>query len=153
VHADNALWAVDPVAALEDALEVSHRPWTGTRSSRRIMGRCQTDVACRVSVGDDTPDFRTVGDFREAHLARPEALFLAVLRLCAAAGLTRVGTVAPEGTKVQAVASRHKAMSDDRMKEEQRLKGEVAKMLAEAQSADAAEDAAHGPGRRGGRTA
>jgi hypothetical protein len=123
---------------------------TGTRSSRRIMGRCQTDVACRVIVGDDIPDFRTVSDFRKTHLARLEALFVEVLRLCAAAGLTRVGTVALDGTKVKANASRHKAMSYDRMKQEgQRLKDEVAGMLAEAQSADAAEDAAHGPDRRG----
>src|SRR5262249_34743976 len=123
---------------------------TGTRSSRKIMGRCQTDVACRVIVGEDVPDFRTVSDFRKTHLARLEALFVEVLRLCAAAGLTRVGTVALGGTKVKANASRHKAMSYDRMKEEgQRLKDEVAAMLAEAHSADAAEDAAHGPDRRG----
>jgi transposase len=123
---------------------------TGTRSSRKIMSRCQTDVACRVIVGDAIPDFRTVSDFRKTHLARLEALFVEVLRLCAAAGLTKVGTVALDGTKVKANASRHKAMSYDRMKEEeQRLKDEVATMLAEAQSADEAEDAAHGPDRRG----
>jgi transposase len=123
---------------------------TGTRSSRKIMSRCQTDVACRVIVGDDIPDFRTVSDFRKTHRERLEALFLEVLRLCAAAGMTRVGTVALDGTKVKANASRHKAMSYDRMKEEeQRLKDEVARMLAEAQSADETEDAAHGPDRRG----
>src|SRR5262245_10823272 len=123
---------------------------TGTRSSRKIMGRCQTDVACRVIVGDDIPDFRTVSDFRKTHLARLEALFVEGLRLCAAAGLTKVGTVALDGTKVKANASRHKAMSYDRMKgEEQRLKDEVARMLAEAQSVDEAEDAAHGRDRRG----
>jgi transposase len=123
---------------------------TGTRSSRRIMRRCHVDVACRVIVGADVPDFRTVSDFRKIHLARLEALFVEVLKLCALAGLTRVGTVALDGTKVKANASRHKAMSYDRMKQEgQRLKDEVAGMLAEAQSADAAEDAAHGPDRRG----
>jgi hypothetical protein len=114
------------------------------------MRRCQTDVACRVIVGEDVPDFRTVSDFLKTHLLRLEALFVAVLRLCAAAGLTRVGTVALGGTKVKANASRHKAMSYDRMKEEERrLKDEVATMLAEAQSADEAEDAAHGPDRHG----
>jgi transposase len=123
---------------------------TGTRSSRKIMSRCQTDVACRAIVGDDIPDFRTVSDFRKTHLARLEALFVEVLQLCAAAGLTKVGTVALDGTKVKANASRHKAMSYDRMKEEeQRLKDEVARMLAEAQSADEVEDTAHGPDRRG----
>ena len=56
---------------------------TGTRSSRKIMRRCQTDVACRVIVGEDVPDFRTISDFRKTHLARLEGLFLQVLKLCA----------------------------------------------------------------------
>jgi transposase len=123
---------------------------TGTRSSRRIMRRCQTDLACRVIVGEDIPDFRTISDFRKTHLARLESLFVDVLKLCALAGLVKVGTIALDGTKVKANASRHKAMSYDRMEEEeQRLKGEIAGMLAEAQAADESEDAAHGPDRRG----
>src|SRR4051794_25009777 len=123
---------------------------TGTRSSRKIMRRCQVDVACRVIVGDDIPDFRTISDFRRAHLERIEALFVEVLKLCALAGLAKVGTIALDGTKVKANASRHKAMSYDRMpQEEARLKEEIAKLLAEAESADATEDAAHGPNRRG----
>jgi transposase len=123
---------------------------TGTRSSRKIMRRCRTDVACRIIVGDDIPDFRTISDFRRTHLARLEALFVEVLKLCALAGLAKVGTVALDGTKVKANASRHKAMSYERMKEEeQRLKGEVARLLAEAEATDAAEDAAHGPDRSG----
>src|SRR3954454_13807554 len=123
---------------------------TGTRSSRRIMRRCHIDIACRVIVGEDVPDFRTISDFRKIHLARLEALFVEVLKLCALAGLARVGTIALDGTKVKANASRHKAMSYERMKaEETRLKEEIATILAEAESADATEDAAHGPGRRG----
>jgi transposase len=123
---------------------------TGTRSSRRIMRRCQTDLACRVIVGDDIPDFRTISDFRKTHLARLETLFVEVLKLCALAGLVKVGTIAVDGTKVKANASRHKAMSYDRMQEEEkRLKEEIAAMLAEAQAADDAEDARHGPDRRG----
>src|SRR3954471_9106976 len=123
---------------------------TGTRSSRKIMKRCHTDVACRVIVGDDIPDFRTISDFRKTHLARLEALFVEVLKLCALAGLAEVGTIALDGTKIRASASRHKAMSYDRMpQEEARLKQEIATILAEAESADATEDAAHGPSRRG----
>jgi len=123
---------------------------TGTRSSRKIMRRCQTDVACRVIVGEDVPDFRTISDFRKTHLAQLEALFVDVLKLCALAGLTKVGTVALDGTKVKANASRHKAMSYERMKEEEkRLQEEVARLLAEAETTDAAEDAAHGPDRSG----
>ena len=123
---------------------------TGTRSSRKIKRRCQVDVACRVIVGEDIPDFRTISDFRKTHLARLEALFVEVLKLCALAGLARVGTVALDGTKVKANASRHKAMSYDRMKtEEERLKQEIAKLLAEAQAADDTEDLQHGPDRHG----
>src|SRR5215217_6558662 len=123
---------------------------TGTRSSRKIMRRCQVDVACRIIVGDDIPDFRTISDFRKTHLDRLEALFVDVLKLCALAGLAKVGTIALDGTKIKANATRHKAMSYERMPEEEaRLKQEIATILAEAESADETEDAAHGPTRRG----
>jgi hypothetical protein len=123
---------------------------TGTRSARRIMRRCHVDVACRVLVGEDIPDFRTISDFRKIHLARLEALFVEVLKLCALAGLARVGTIALDGTKVKANASRHKAMSYDRMKaEESRLQREIADILAEARASDDAEDLRHGPDRHG----
>ena len=123
---------------------------TGTRSSRRIMRRCHLDVACRVIVGEGIPDFRTISDFRKIHLARLEALFVEVLKLCALAGLAKVGTIALDGTKVKANASRHKAMSYDRMKaEETRLIEEIAKLLADAQAVDEAEDIEHGPDRHG----
>jgi len=123
---------------------------TGTRSSRKIMRRCQTDVACRIIVGEDIPDFRTISDFRKIHLAQLETLFVEVLKLCALAGLVKVGVIALDGTKVKANASRHKAMSYDRMQEEEkRLKEEVARLLAEAEATDANEDAVHGPDRSG----
>ena len=123
---------------------------TGTRSSRKIMRRWQTDVACRIIVGEDVPDFRTISDFRKTHLARLEGLFLQVLKLCAVAGLTRVGTIALDGTKIKANASRHKAMSYDRMKEEEkRLAEEIARLMAEAEATDAAEDQTHGQDHRG----
>ena len=123
---------------------------TGTRSSRKIMRRCRTDVACRIIVGEDIPDFRTISEFRKTHLDQLETLFVEILKLCALAGLVKVGTIALDGTKVKANASRHKAMSYERMQqEEQRLKEEVARLLAEAEASDASEDAAHGPDRSG----
>jgi hypothetical protein len=70
---------------------------TGTRSSRRIMKRCQVDVACRVIVSEDIPDFRTISDFRKIHLTRLETLFVEVLKLCALAGLAKVGTYLSSG--------------------------------------------------------
>jgi len=103
---------------------------TGTFSSRRLMARCETDIACRVIVGEDIPDFRTISDFRKLHLTALEGLFVEVLKLCAKAGLVKVGRIALDGSKVKANASRHKAMSYDYMlKEEQRLRQEVADLL------------------------
>ena len=84
---------------------------TGTFSSRRLMARCETDVAFRVIVGQDIHDFRTISDFRKRHLAALEGFFVDVLKLCARAGLVKVGRLALDGSKVKANASRHKAMS------------------------------------------
>ena len=123
---------------------------TGTRSSRKIMRRCRTDVACRIIVGEDIPDFRTISDFRKTHLAQLESLFVEILKLCALAGLVKVGTIALDGSKIKANASRHKAMSYERMQaEEQRLTEEIARLLAEAEATDAREDAAQGRDRSG----
>jgi transposase len=118
---------------------------TGTFSSRKIMARCQTDVALRAIVGEDIPDFRTISDFRKTHLSRLEGLFVEALRLCREAGLLKVGRVVLDGTKLKANASRHKAMSYGRMaKEEERLAAEIKDLLAQAEAADQAEDAAYG---------
>jgi len=103
-----------------------------------------------VIVGEDIPDFRTISDFRKLHLAELEGLFVEVLKLCAEAGLVKVGLVSLDGAKVKANASRHKAMSYEYMqKEEARLHKEIAELLAQANSADEAEDALHGPDKRG----
>jgi len=122
----------------------------GVFSSRKIMDRCQTDAAFRVIVGNDIPNFRTISDFRKTHLPVMNALFVEVLRLCAAAGLVKVGRLALDGTKIKANASRHKAMSYDRMtQEEERLEQEIAELLAKAQQTDDAEDDQHGKDRSG----
>jgi transposase len=123
---------------------------TGTFSSRRLMSRCETDAAFRVIVGEDIPDFRTISDFRKRHLSALEGLFVEVLKLCAKAGLAKVGRLALDGSKVKANASRHKAMSYDYvLKEEKRLKKEVKALLAQAEEADQAEDQSYGLDRRG----
>jgi transposase len=122
----------------------------GVFSSRRIMKRCERDVAWRVLVQDDVPNFRTISDFRKLHLKELENLFVQVLRLCQEAGLVKLGHVALDGTKIKANASRHKAMSYGRMKEEEkRLRKEMRELLKRAESTDAAEDRAHGRDRRG----
>jgi transposase len=122
----------------------------GVFSSRKIAGRCETDVAFRVIVGGAIPDFRTISEFRRRHLQEFQHLFLEVLRLCRESGLLKVGRVALDGTKIRANASRHKAMSYDRMTtEEKRLEAEIAALLKQAQAADEADDAEHGRDQRG----
>ncbi len=123
---------------------------TGTRSSRKIMPRCEQDVACRVIVGEDTPDFHAISEFRRRHLTTFEALFVKVLKLAAASGLLKLGRIALDGTQIKANASRHKALSYDRMQtEEVRLQTEIRELPAQAEAEDQAEDAQHGANRRG----
>lgn len=123
---------------------------TGTRSSRKLEKATREDLATRVLVGDQHPDHSVIARFRRRHLAALEGLFLQVLKLCAKEGLTKLGHVAVDGTKVQANASKHKAMSYARMKkEEERLRAEIAAMLADAEATDREEDALYGPDRRG----
>ena len=123
---------------------------TGVASSRRIAQRLHEDIAYRVLAANNTPDFRTVSDFRKDHLEALGELFLQVLELCQQAGLVKLGHVALDGTKVRANASKHKAMSYGRMKEkEARLQAEVDELLRKAQEVDEEEDRRYGKDRRG----
>jgi transposase len=122
----------------------------GVFSSRRIQRRLTEDVAFRLLAAGNQPDFRTIADFRKTHLAALNGLFEQVLRLAREAGAPRVGRVAIDGSKVKANASKHKAMSYDRMREKQRqLREEVTQLLAQAEAADAVDDAEYGADRRG----
>lgn len=122
----------------------------GKPSSRRIERATYEDVAFRVLSGDQHPDHDSIADYRKRHLGALSGLFLQVLRLCQKAGLVKLGHIAIDGTKVKANASKHKAMSYDRMGEaEKKLEEEVRRLLAEAERTDAEEDAKHGKGKRG----
>jgi len=122
----------------------------GVFSSRRIQRRLVEDVAFRVLAAGNTPDFRTIADFRKTHLAALNGFFEQVLQVARDLGTLRVGRVALDGSKVKANASKHKAMSYGRMREKrQQLRDEVQQLLAQAEAADAAEDAEYGPDRRG----
>lgn len=123
---------------------------TGKPSSRRIERATYEDVAYRVLAGDQHPDHDSIAAFRQRHLQALARLFVQVLQLCAAAGLVKLGHVALDGTKIKANASKHKAMSYERMgAKEKELEAEVARLLEQAQQVDAAEDAEYGKGRRG----
>jgi hypothetical protein len=112
--------------------------------------RCQIDVAFRWLSANTAPDYRSISRFRRRHLLALDDLFIQVLTLCAEAGLVSLGRVALDGTKLRASASRHKAMSHDRMGPKiEELAAQVAAMLAEAEATDRAEDEEFGKDRRG----
>jgi transposase len=122
----------------------------GVASSRKMEKRLKEDIAFRVLSANNTPDFKTIADFRKDHLQALAGLFLQVLKLCQKAGLVKLGHVSLDGTKVRANASKHKAMSYGRMKEEeQRLEAEVRELLKQAQEVDEEEDRRYGKGKRG----
>src|SRR3954464_3796158 len=122
----------------------------GVFSSPRIQRRLLEDIPFRVLAAGNAPDFRTIADFRKTHLTALQGLFEQVLQMARELGAVRVGRVALDGTKVHANASKHKAMSYDRMREKQRqLRAEVQQLLAQAEAADAAEDTEYGADRRG----
>src|SRR5258707_8002222 len=95
----------------------------GVFSSRKIQRRLVEDVAFRVLAAGNAPDFRTIADFRKTHLPALRGLFEQVLRLAREMGAPRVGRVALDGSKIKANASKHKAMSYQRMMEKQRQRG------------------------------
>jgi transposase len=130
---------------------------TGTPSSRKLEERTYSDVAVRFLCADQHPDFRPIARFRKRHLAALADLFVQALRLCRQAGLVGLGTLALDGTKLRANASRHKAMSYERMvAKEAQLEAEIAAiranaraLLADAERLDAEEDERFGADRRG----
>ena len=129
----------------------------GVVSSRKLEQATYRDVAVRMLCADQHPDFRSVGRFRARHLEALSELFVESLRLCKEAELVGLGSLALDGTKLRANASRHKAMSYERMaRKEQELEAEIAvlrrnvkRLFEEAERVDAEEDERFGPDRRG----
>ena len=122
----------------------------GVASSRKIEKKTWEDVAFRVIAGGDQPDHTRISEFRRVHLNALAELFTQVLGLAKKARLVKLGNVALDGTKMKANASKHKAMSYERMqKDAVRLRQKVQELLAAAEAADAQEDAEFGAGCRG----
>ena len=122
---------------------------SGVYSSRRIAKAAVERADFMMIVAGDPPDFRTISEFRKRHLEALAGLFVQVLKLAEKAGLVKLGHVALDGTKIKANASRHKAMSYERMKKrEAELAAEVEGWLKAAAAADAEEDKLYGD-RRG----
>ncbi len=118
----------------------------GIPASRKIEKATYQDLAFRVIAGGVHPDHTVISEFRRINLLPLARLFLQVLQLCQKAGLVKLGHVALDGTKMAANASKHKAMSYDRMlKKEEQLKAEIAQLLSGAEAADHSDDARLGP--------
>ncbi|KRB81007.1 IS1182 family transposase [Noviherbaspirillum sp. Root189] len=113
---------------------------TGVFSSRKIARRLHEDVAFRMLGAENFPAHRTICDFRALHLEELGGLFVQVVKLAREMGLVKLGTVAVDGTKIKANASRHKAMSYERMlKAEAELQEQIRALLDKAKAADEAE--------------
>jgi transposase len=129
----------------------------GVVSSRKLERATYRDVAVRMLCADQHPDYRSIARFRRRHLDALGELFVQALRLCKRASLVGLGTLALDGTKLRANASRHKAMSYERMTRKETeleaeitvLRDQVQRRLADAEATDQAEDAEFGADRRG----
>lgn len=115
----------------------------GVKSSRQIERRCARDVAFRIVSGNRRPDHATIARFRDRHQAALQQVFVQVLRLCAEAGLVRVGLVALDGTKLDADASPLKNYDLARVDHAiARVSEQIQQLVTEAAAQDAAEDRA-----------
>src|SRR5271168_4512164 len=113
---------------------------TGVFSSRKLERATYDSVAFRFIAANDHPDHDTIATFRRRFLPQITALFVQVLSLAREMGVLKLGTVALDGTKIHANASRHKALSYERAgKIEVQLKAEVAELMAKAEAADQAD--------------
>jgi len=129
----------------------------GVMSSRKLEAATHRDVAVRMLCADQHPDYRSIARFRKRHLEALGDLFVGALRLCRQARLVGLGALALDGSKLRANASRHKAMSYERMvKKETELEAEIAELrknvdalLADAERVDGQEDERFGADRRG----
>lgn len=113
---------------------------TGVFSSRKLERATHDSVAFRFIAANDHPDHDTIATFRRRFLKEIEGLFVEVLKLAREMGVLKLGTVALDGTKIHANASRHSALSYEHAGNiEAQLKAEVAELLAKAEAADQAD--------------
>ncbi|MDH6134851.1 transposase [Kitasatospora sp. MAA4] len=117
---------------------------TGVRSSRAIERKCADDVAFRFLAADQAPDFRSISRFRRRHLDALAGLFTQLLHLAQRLGMVKMGRGALDGTKLEASASKHKAMSYGHLVDkEERIKAEIATLEAIAAALLAAAEATY----------
>src|SRR3978361_1890024 len=113
---------------------------TGVFSSRKLERATYDSVAFRFIAANQHPDHDTIASFRRRFLRVTEALFVEVLVMAREIGLLKLGTVALDGTKIHADASRHSALSYEHAgRIEAQLQAEVSELMARAEAADTAE--------------
>ncbi len=135
---NNAAWT--KLKTMAATLREGEHCATGVFSSRKLERVTYDSVAFRFIAANDHPDYDTIAVFRRRFLAEIEALFVQVLLLAREMGVLKMGTVALDGTKIHANASRHSALSHEHAgKIEAQLKAEVADLMAKAEAADAAD--------------
>ena len=113
---------------------------TGVFSSRKLERATYDSVAFRFVAANQHPDHDTIAAFRRRFLKQIEKLFVEVLKLAREMGVLKMGTIALDGTKIHANASRHSALSYEHAgKIEAQLQAEVAELMARAEAADQAD--------------
>ena len=122
----------------------------GVVSFRKIARACCKDLALRVLTGNKQPDHSHISEFHRPNLEALRELFVQILRLRQAAGMVSLGHVAQDATKMQADASKHKAMSSERMlKAEAQLEKEIRELMRKAEILDSQQDGKHREGKLG----
>ena len=118
---------------------------TGTVSCRKLAAQTRTLIPMMWLAGDQHPDFRTISDFRKEHLEAIAELFSQFLQLARTLGMLKTGIVSVDGSKLKANASKHKAMSAERLQQKiPEVRAQVQRLLQQAEEADAREDTEHG---------
>jgi len=118
---------------------------TGTFSSRKLSALLKTDIAAMWLSGRQYPDFRTISDFRKDNLEEINQLFVQVIQLCLELGMVELGHISIDGSIFRANASKHKAMSYGRIKEDKsKLEKQISELIEKAQEIDEQEDELYG---------
>ena len=122
----------------------------GIRSSRKIEQRLQQDTHFMFLAGMETPDHRTISDFRKHNMDLLKTLFTQIVLLCVEMGMVSVGHIAIDGSKIKASASKKQSKDADRLQQEiEKLEREISAVFAEAEQIDHAEDQQFGKNQRG----
>ncbi|MFQ6052571.1 MAG: IS1182 family transposase [Candidatus Hydrothermarchaeota archaeon] len=122
----------------------------GVRSSRKIAAKLESDVFFMYLAAMQKPDFRTISDFRKAHLPQLKELFKQIVLICIEMGIAKIGHIAIDGTKVRASAGRRRTKSKEKLeKMVAEIRKEIKEILAEAEKIDEQEDERYGRNKSG----